>query len=71
MAKKTEPAPVVMVTYRCTKGHRWQSADDKAKNSLAIPIGMAGTVQDVCPHCLYEFIKLQLMGLGKVEAIHE
>lgn len=67
-ANVKDPAPTV---YRCTKGHRWQSAEATEKNSLVFPIGMAGAVYDVCPHCLFEWVKRQVGALGKVEKVNE
>lgn len=56
---KTDDAPA-MVTYRCDKGHEWHSQAMPAKNMMAFPIGTAGTIESICPHCLLNFVSLLL-----------
>ena len=72
-AVRQEPETPRAVTYRCTRGHQWQSELSPAKNILHFPIGAAGDLQDMCPHCLFEYLKklVTTQNLGKVEIVNE
>lgn len=64
----TEPA-AVMKEYRCTQGHHWYHAGGNAANRLQLDFGMAGSIENLCPHCAYALVRRLLAQAGNVTEV--
>lgn len=68
---RTTPAATPKL-YKCNANpaHQWMGLSS-IENEITLTLGIAGKIENLCPHCLSAKLQNLLKGVGRVEIVND